>query len=370
MTEPLHGIRIVELGGYGAAPFCTMMLGDLGAEVIKVEPPSGDPYRENPPFYKDESLYFMSINRNKRTLCLNLKSEEDYQKFKGLMRETDVLVQNLGPGIDQALRVDYPTLSKEYPGLIYCAISGFGKSGPLSKDGGYDLIIQAYTGLMLLAGREGDPPLKVAPAVPDIVGAMCAALAVVACVVKRKCTGLGEFVDISLFDSTLYSLALAYLPYYLGTGSAPGRWGSAHWLLVPMQAFKGADSCYFVTGVTSDAMWTRFCRAIERPDLAERFPGKNDRAQARNELDGQLAEMFATKPSEYWLKQLSENGIPCAPVLNLAEAFAHPQAQARNMLQVVDHPKVGPITVIGSPFKFSNGASGIRLPPPSLEPDS
>src|SRR3990172_6318586 len=161
MAGLLEGVKVVELGGYGAAPFCTMMLGDLGAEVVKVESPTGDPYRENPPFVKDESLYFMSINRNKRSVCLDLKTPEDYQSFLTLLRGTDVVVHNLRPDVDRALKVDYASLCAQNPAIVYCSISGYGDSGPLRKEGAYDLIIQAYTGVMLLTGEEGNPPLKV-----------------------------------------------------------------------------------------------------------------------------------------------------------------------------------------------------------------
>ncbi|MBI2986361.1 MAG: CoA transferase [Deltaproteobacteria bacterium] len=369
MAGLLEGVKVVELGGYGAAPFCTMMLGDLGAEVVKVESPTGDPYRENPPFVKDESLYFMSINRNKRSVCLDLKTPEDYQSFLTLLRGTDVVVHNLRPDVDRALKVDYASLCAQNPAIVYCSISGYGDSGPLRKEGAYDLIIQAYTGLMLLGGEESDPPLKVAPAVPDIAGAMCAAFAIVSCLFKRMSTGTGDYVEMSLFDATLYSLALAYLPYYLGTGSSPGRWGSGHSLLVPMQAFKGADSRYFVTGVTSEVMWTRFCAAIDHPELAGSYPSKEARIEFREQLVGKLTEIFIAQPAEFWVKRLSEHGVPSAPVLNLAEALMHPQTRARGMLQTVDHPTTGSVTMIGTPFKLSKNPGSIRLPPPTLGQD-
>ena len=367
-TPALDGLRVVELGMYGAAPICSMLLGDFGADVIKVEPPEGDFYRRLPPLEAGESHYFMSVNRNKRGIVLDLKTSGGKEALHGLLATADVLVENFRPGALARLGFGAQACAARYPRLVYCSISGFGQTGPQKDDAGLDLILQGYSGMMLASGEAGQVPLKIAPAVPDVMGAQTAAFAVLTALLARHRTGKGQVLDISLFDASLFSMQLGYLPQLLGSGDLPPRVASSHASMVPMQAFRAADGKWFNLVANADRMWTAACGAMGRTDLRDdpRFVTNAKRVENREALLAVLEPTFLTRPADDWIALFKSAGIPCGPVNDLAEAIRSPQAAARHMLAECPHPRLGSVETVGIAPKLSATPGRLARPAPLL----
>ena len=367
MPLPLEGVRVLDLSRVLAGPYCTMMLGDLGADVIKVERPgTGDDTRQwGPPFAAGESAYYLCCNRNKLSLSLNLKSDAGRDIAARLAERSDVFVENFLPGTLAGWGLSYAELARQNPRLIYCSITGFGQTGPRRDEPGYDIMIQAMAGVMSITGESDGPPMKLGVAISDLTAGIFAGNAILAALYARERTGLGGQIDMALFDSTIAWLANVG-SNYLVTGSVPHRQGTAHPNIVPYQAFQAGDESLIIA-VGNDAQFTRFCSAIGRAGLAAdpRFTTNALRVQNRSALIPLLAAEIARRPAAEWLKALEQAGVPCGPVNTLDRVFADPQTAARDMLIEVPHPTIGPLKLAGSPLKVG-GAKPPRRPPPLL----
>lgn len=366
MALPLADIKVLDLSRVLAGPYCTMLLADLGAEVVKVERPgTGDDTRQwGPPFAGGESTYFLSCNRNKKSVTLNLKSPKGRELAAALAEQSDVLVENLLPGTLDELGLGYEALKQINPRLIYCSISGFGQDGPYRERPGYDLLVQAMGGVMSITGEADGQPMKVGVAISDVTSGLYATVAILAALAARERTGMGDRIDISLLDSTVSWLANV-ASAFLVTGNTPKRYGNAHASIVPYQSFRTADG-HIVVAVGNDGQWERFCRAIERPDLHadERFRTNPSRVQHRDMLIPILEQYLATRPAAYWLERLEQAEVPAAPVNTLDRVFTDPQVLARRMLLEVPHPTIGQLRMTGSPLKLqSTGERSVSAPP-------
>jgi formyl-CoA transferase len=365
---PLDGIRVLDLTRVLAGPYCTMFLGDLGAEVVKVEQPGvGDDTRGwGPPFAGGESAYFLCINRNKKSLTLDLKSKQGIALVRRLAESADVLIENFRPGTMERLGLDEKELRVANPRLIYASLSGFGADGPMSDWPGYDLIVQAWGGLMSITGTPDGEPVKVGVAIIDLVAGLMLGKAVVAALFAREKLGIGQKIDTSLLEAEVASL-INVGSNYLVEGKVPGRWGNAHASIVPYQSFKTADG-YMVIGVASEGIWQRFCQAIGKAELANdpRFAKNAIRVENRTVLIGILSEIFLSRNTNAWMSLLNGAGIPCAPVQTIDQVFNAPQVRHREMLAEVEHPTAGTVRMAGIPVKLSTTPASIRLPPPLL----
>ena len=365
--QPLQGIRVLDLSRVLAGPYCTMVLGDLGAEVIKVEPPEGDETRAwGPPFAEGESAYYLCVNRNKRDIVINLKTDEGKKVLRDLALQSDVLVENFRPGTLEKFGLDFATLSQSNPKLIYCSITGFGQTGPMRDKPGYDFMIQALGGLMSITGEPEGEPMKTGVAVVDLFAGQNAVIAILAALQARTLTGRGQQLDIALFDSQLGWLANV-ASNYLISGKLPKRHGNAHPNIVPYQSFQASDG-WFAIAVGNDRQFGRLCEVIGRLDLAndERFAKNSARVQNREELIGLLKSIFLMRPVSEWLSALDEAEIPCGPINTFEQVFSMPQVQERGMLVKMDHPTIGELPLVGSPLKFSDTPVQYRLPPPLM----
>jgi formyl-CoA transferase/CoA:oxalate CoA-transferase len=369
MTGPLNDVRVLDLSRVLTGPFCSMLLADLGAEVIKVEiPRSGDDTRQwGPPFIHGESAYFLSINRNKKSLTLDLSKESGREILYALAERSDILLENFRPGVTERLLVDYPRLAEKNPRLIYCSISSYGYSGPYRDRLAYDLVLQAMGGLMGITGEPGRPPVRIGVALSDIGAGMYAAIAILAAVAARVRTGKGQWIDVSLLDSTV-SFMTYMAGYYFATGKNPEPAGSAHPTIVPYQCFKTKDNEFIALAVGNDKLFQNLCRAISNEKLAHdpRFSTNPSRVTNRTQLIRILEETFAMKPRDEWLRILTEAEVPAGPVYSVQEVFSDPQILQRNMLVRVQHPTAGQISQIGIPMKFSDTDPEIKSPPPIL----
>jgi len=369
MPGPLQGIRVIDLSRIVVGPYCTMVLGDMGADVIKIEiPKTGDETRMwGPPFAGGESAYFISLNRNKRSLTLNLKTEKGRWILKRLITEADVLVENFRLGALEKLGFGYDAVKEVNPRLIYCSITGYGKAGPYADEAGVDIVVAAEAGLIGITGEKDGPPAKVGVAITDILTALFAQGAIANALYHREKTGKGQCIDLSLFESqvaTLFNMASNYLI----SGAVPQRWGLAHASIVPYQGFKTSDAAYIMVAVTSERMWENFCRVIGQPELAldPEFDSNEKRVVNREKLTPMLEEMFSGQPADYWLKKLKAVKIPCGRVNTMDRVFTHPQIEPLNMVVEVDHPTAEHIKLAGIPVKYSDTPGTIRLPPPLL----
>ena len=365
--QPLQGIRVLDLSRVLAGPYCTMVLGDLGAEVIKVEPPEGDETRAwGPPFAEGESAYYLCVNRNKRDIVINLRTDEGKKVLRDLALQSDVLVENFRPGTLEKFGLDFATLSQSNPKLIYCSITGFGQTGPMRDKPGYDFMIQALGGLMSITGEPEGEPMKTGVAVVDLFAGQNAVIAILAALQARTLTGRGQQLDIALFDSQLSWLANV-ASNYLISGKLPKRHGNAHPNIVPYQSFQASDG-WFAIAVGNDRQFGRLCEVIGRLDLAndERFAKNSARVQNREELIGLLKSIFLMRPVSEWLSALDEAEIPCGPINTFEQVFSMPQVQEREMLVKMDHPTIGELPLVGSPLKFSDTPVQYRLPPPLM----
>jgi formyl-CoA transferase len=365
---PLAGVHVLDLTRVLAGPYCTMFLGDLGAEIVKVEQPGvGDDTRGwGPPFAGGESAYFLCINRNKKSITIDLKSKEGVALIRQLSERADVLIENFRPGAMDRLGLGEKELRAANPKLIYASLSGFGADGPMSDVPGYDLIVQAWGGLMSITGMPDGEPTKVGVAIIDLVAGLMLGKAIAAALFAREKLGVGQKIDTSLLEAEVASLINAGSNYLIG-GKVPGRWGNAHPTIVPYQSFQTADG-FLVLGVASEGIWHRFCRAIGKPTLADdrRFAKNADRVANRALLIDVLVEMFRGQDTESWLKALQEGEVPCAPVQTIDQVFNAPQVRHREMLMEVDHPTAGTVRMAGIPVKFSATPASVRLPPPLL----
>jgi crotonobetainyl-CoA:carnitine CoA-transferase CaiB-like acyl-CoA transferase len=366
--SPLHGMRVLDVSRVLAGPFCGQVLGDLGADVIKVERPgSGDETRAwGPPFAGPLSAYFMSCNRNKRAITLDLSQEEGLRLFHELLRRSDVLLENFKAGSADKLGLSPAKLLAINPRLILCSISGFGRTGPLSELPGYDFAIQALSGLMSVTGPVEGPPYKVGVAVADVLTGLHAAVAVLACLHARVASGHGYAIDLALLDCAVASqvnLAQAFLT----SGKVPARQGNAHFQIVPYQLFESADGS-LVLAVGNDGQWQRFCNAAERPDLVgdTRFSTSEQRVQQRNVLVPLVAEVMRSQTTEEWEKRLVAAGVPHAPVWDYARLFADPQAAARGLRVTVHDPEGQSVDLIGTPFHIAGATLPAPLAPPQM----
>ncbi|GIK37296.1 MAG: hypothetical protein BroJett011_11290 [Chloroflexota bacterium] len=369
VEQLLAGIRVIDLSRVMAGPYCTMLLGDLGADVIKIEAPGqGDDSRHwGPPFAPGgESAYFLCANRNKRSLTLNLKSERGLAILRELIRQGDVLVENFRAGTLEGWGLSYDELQRLRPGLIYCTITGYGYTGPDRDRPGYDFAIQAEGGIMSLTGPADGEPHKVGVAIADITTGLFAANAILASLFARERIGAGQRIDLSLLDCQVAWLANV-ASEYLVSGQPPQRYGNAHPTVVPYQVFKAQDR-HFVFAVGNDSQWRKFCRAVDRAEWAEdvRFATNAARVEHRAALIPRLSELFATRTAEEWLAHLAEIGIPAAPINTVDQVLAHPQVQARGMQVEVNHPTAGPLPLVGSPLHITTTPPQIRYPPPLL----
>ncbi|GAD52697.1 L-carnitine dehydratase/bile acid-inducible protein F [Halarchaeum acidiphilum MH1-52-1] len=368
---PLDGVTVLDASRVLVGPFCTMQLGDLGADVIKVERPgSGDQTRAwHPPRYGDaeESAYYMSVNRNKRSVTLDLSREAGRGVFRDLAADADVLVENFRVGKMAEWGLDYPDLVESNPDLVYVALSGYGEWGPDKDQPAYDIMMQAEGGLMSITGVEDGAPVRVGVALADIGAAMYATQATLAALLEREVgDGTGQKIDVSLLDGQA-----AWMTYqsssYFATGESPGRLGSKHPTIAPYQAFETADG-YVVVAVASEHIWPRFCEAINRPDLTAdpRFETNADRVEHREALDEILAETLATVSTETWLERFDTHDVPANDVNDMEDIFSHPQIRARRMHRSVEHPTAGEVEMPGSPMHFSRTPTTIRRYPPRL----
>ena len=365
MKPPLDGITILDLTRVLSGPYCTMLLADMGARVIKIEQPGkGDDTRAwGPPFIDGESAYFLSINRNKESVTLDFKKPEARAVLDKLIARSDVLVENFRPGTLAKIGLDYASVAAKHPTLIFCSISGFGHTGPRRQEPGYDAVIQAEGGFMSITGPSDGPPYRLGVAIGDIVTGMFAAQGVMAALVSRNRTGRGQFVDIAMLDSVA-ALLTYQAGIYFATGAAPQRIGNRHPTIVPYETFSARDGD-FVLAVGNDDQWRRFCAAAGL-DLGERFATNQLRVTRYAELRPLLGERLGSETRQTWLERLTAAGVPCGSVRDLREVFSDPQLQAREMMVSADHAALGTLRLLGIPVKLSETPGTIRTAPPTL----
>jgi len=364
--QPLNGIRVLDLSRVLAGPYCTMVLGDLGADVIKVESPQGDETRSwGPPFAEGESAYYLCVNRNKRSIVVDIKAAEGRDILHRLIQRSDILVENFRPGSLARLSLDFESASALNPNLIYCSITGFGQMGPLRDKPGYDFMIQAMGGLMSFTGEPNGEPMKVGVAVADLFAGQNAVIAILAALQARTQTGKGQHIDISLFDSQLGMLANV-ASNYLVSGNLPKRYGNAHANIVPYQSFQASDG-WFVVAVGNDAQFATMCKLIGENELVKdpRFATNSARVQNRNTLISILKPVFLTKTVNEWLSLIGDE-FPCGPINNLEQTFSMSQVESREMLIHMEHPTIGELPLVGSPLKFRDTPVEYKLTPPRL----
>jgi crotonobetainyl-CoA:carnitine CoA-transferase CaiB-like acyl-CoA transferase len=362
----LASVRVVDMAQMLAGGYGSMVLGDLGAEMIKIEPIKvGDRTRLlGPPFIAGESGYFMGINRNKKSVALDVRKEQGLQVLYDLVRVSDVVFHNFRPGAMERLKCDYETLKEVNPHIIFCGLTGYGETGPYRDRPAFDLAIQAISGAMSITGEPGRPPVRMGIPMGDLAGSLFAAFAISAALYAREVTGEGRKIELSLMDCNV-SLLTYVGQYYLLDGQVPGPIGSAHQSVVPYQAFATQD-IYIVVAVFVEKFWEALCRVLGIENLIDdpRFLDNDHRRDNREELVPILEEIFCTRPGEEWLELLSKAGVPCGPINTLDRLFTDPQVEARNMVVETDHPTVGRLRSIGNPVKTPPMPEGPFEPPP------
>ena len=367
MPGPLDGIKVLDLTRVLAGPYATMLLGDLGAEVIKIEQPgTGDESRNFGPFKNGFSLYFMSVNRGKRSITLNLKTERGQAIFKQLLAHTDIVVENFRPGTMKKLGLDYDTLKTERPSLIYAACSGFGQTGPYAQQGAYDMIIQGMGGIISITGEPEGPPVRVGTSISDITAALFTTIGVLSALHHRNQTGKGQLVDVAMLDSLVAVLENAVVRYF-ATGEAPKPLGARHPAITPFEAFASADG-HVIIALGNDTLWEKFCVHVNRQDLIsdERFRTNADRTENHAELFPILSDIMSQRATDAWIDALGKIGVPCGPINAMDKVVSHPQVQAREMITRVVHQVTGEVEVPGVPIKLSETPGNIDAPAPSL----
>jgi formyl-CoA transferase/CoA:oxalate CoA-transferase len=364
---PLDGIRVIDLTRVLAGPFCTMMLGDMGAEVIKIEEPThGDESRGWAPIVGEWSSYFLGVNRNKKSVALDLKCSEHAEALRSLIRNADVLVENFKPGSLAQLGFGYEETAALNPRLIYCSISGYGHTGPKAGLSGYDVVIQGESGLMSVTGQSDGPPTRVGIAITDYLAGLYACQGVLLAILDRQRTGLGQHVDIALYDSLMSTLTLP-VGILLATGSSPHRMGNEHPSIAPYETLQARDAL-IVVAVGNPRLWQQLCAALEAPQLGDdpRFATNADRLAHRAELKRELEAILPRWPVDDLLARLEAHDVPCGRVRTIADALADSQMSAREMVVAIDHPEAGSLKSLGNPVKLSRSPASMRLPPPRL----
>jgi crotonobetainyl-CoA:carnitine CoA-transferase CaiB-like acyl-CoA transferase len=367
-AAPLDGVTIVDFTRVLSGPYCTMLLADMGARVIKVEQRGrGDDTRAwGPPFVNGESAYFLSINRNKESLTLDLKHPAARAVLDCLLPRADVLVENFRPGTMERLGLGYDALAPRFPRLVYCSISGFGQTGPRRGEPGYDAVMQGEGGLMSITGAAEGPPFRLGVAISDIVTGMFAAQGVAMALLARVRSGRGQRVDVGMLDSTA-ALLTYQAGIYFATGATPGRMGNRHPTIVPYETFAGSDG-EFVVAVGNDEQWRRFCRILGLNGLAadERFATNSARVGNYDALRPLLVDRMRSRKRAEWVKELKAAGVPCGSVREVGAVLEDPQLDARQMIETVDHLTAGAVRVLGVPIKLSDTPGGVRSAPPAL----
>jgi len=367
--KPLDGIKVLDLTRALAGPFCTLMLGDYGADVIKIElPGTGDDTRKwGPPFIGEESAYFLSVNRNKRSMTLNFKDPKAVEIFKKLAATADVIVENFTPDVMTRFGIGYEEIQNINPRIVYCSISGFGKTGPYRDRPAYDQIMQGVGGLMSITGTPDGEPEKIGIAVTDIGSGMWGAFAILTALQHRNQSDKGQHIDLAMLDAQVAWLTYQ-AGYYFATNEAPKRLGKAHPTLVPYQAFMGNDGKYFNVAVGSERLWERFCTGIEKPELKDdqEYSTNGDRVRNRSKIVPLLQEHFLSRSSSEWVTILQGVNVPAGPINDLVDVFTDPQVLHRDMLLTIPHPTLGEVKQTGLPIKFSETPGGIDRHPPLL----
>ena len=368
MPLPLQGIRVLDVSQVMAGPFACMLLADLGADVIKVEPPEGDQTRGAIGFKMKgpDSMGFLNMNRNKRSLTLDLKTEEGKQVFFELVKTADVIVENYRPGVVQRLGIDYESVQKINPKIVYASISGFGQSGPWASRPGFDLMAQAMSGVMSVTGYKGEKPVKAGVPVADIGCALFATYGLLSAYIGAQKTGQGQHIDASLFDSVM-AFSIWDMSEYWGTGVPPAQLGTSNKMSAPYQAVKARDD-YFVMGATNQKLWAKLCTLLARPDLLKHasYETVSLRLKNREALIEELELEFAKKDSAVWVDAMLEAGIPAGPILTYPEAFEGEHGTHRRMCIEIDHPIEGKVKNIGFPVKMLGTPQQVRRHPPLL----
>ncbi len=367
----LDGVRVLDQTQVMAGPFCTMLLADMGADVIKIEPPGGETTRQMKlQVAPGVSASFVAVNRNKRGIVLDLKRPEGVAVLKKLAATADVLVENYRPGVARRLGVDYAALSLINPRLIYSSVSGFGQTGPYADQGGYDLIAQGMSGIMSVTGTEGGPPVKVGVPVADLGAGLLATFGILCALRARRVTGRGQFVDTSLFEAGL-ALSVWEATEFWYTGRMPRPLGTAHRMSAPYQAFRASDG-HFTVGASNEKLWPLFAGVLGLDHLVSdpRFATVTSRLEHRAELEELVEQVTGKEPRRHWLARCEVAGIPAGPIHSVPEALADPHAQARGMVQEVDHPTAGRVKALGNPVKLSASPATLRKAAPLLGEDT
>ncbi len=365
---PLDGVKILDLTQFLAGPYCTMVLSDMGAEVTKIERfPGGDDSRRLGPFINGEGYCFAMPNRNKKSLALNLKTEKGVEIFYKLAKEADIIIENFRPGVTKKLKIDYETIAKMNPSIIYCSISGFGQTGPYSEKGGFDIIAQGVTGFMTMTGEPNGRPAKVGIAINDIAAGSAAIYGILGAYIHREKTGEGQYLETSLVDAGL-AWTIWESAAYFGSGEIPLATGTRHRRSTPYQAYKTKDG-YVTVGAGSQRLWERFCNdVIERPDWIkrEKYIDLQKRMEHIDDLEKDIEEILQQETTAYWVKKLDEAGVPGGPVYTYDQTLNDPHILAREMVVEMDHPKLGRIKSLGIPVKYSKTPLKIRSAAPWL----
>ena len=371
VAGPLTGIVVLDLTRVLAGPYCTMVLADLGARVIKVEAPgAGDDARRFGPFIGGKSAYFMSLNRGKESIALDLKGAADRAVFERLLARADVLVENFRPGALDRLGYGWEALHRAHPRLIYAAASGFGHSGPLSRRAAYDMVVQGMGGIMSITGQPGGPPTRVGTSIGDITAGLFTAVGIAAALHHRHATGTGMKIDVAMLDCQIAILENA-IARYCATGEVPGPLGARHPSITPFEAFAAKDA-HIIVAAGNDALFAKLCQTVGRPDLAgdPLFLTNDQRTRHVEALKDELEDALAARSAAEWLRVLDDAGVPCAPINNVAEALAEPQVLARNMVVSLDDPDAVALKVAGNPIKMSAFADpATRAAAPALDGD-
>ena len=362
----LSGVRVLDMTQVMAGPFAAMQLCDLGADVIKVEPPEGDSSRRMAGARGSESATFNAVNRGKRGMTLDLKQPLAREAFVRLVRTCDILIENYRPGVMQRLGLDYAALSAEHPGLIYASISGYGQTGPLARKGGFDLVAQGVSGLMSVTGEPGGPPVKVGIPVTDLGAGLFAVTAIVAALFERTSTGLGQHIDTSLVDAGV-ALSVWEATEFFSGGGVPQPMGTAHRMTAPYQAVRCSDG-YITLAAANDRLFQRLCELLGHTEWLNDpdFLDDTHRVRNRARLAGDIEAVTTTRPRAYWLEKLDAVGIPCGPINNYAQVFSDPQVLARELVVTTEHPTLGTLRTLGTAMKLSRTPAVVGRPAPLL----
>lgn len=364
--QPLQGIKIIDLTRAVSGPFCTMNLSDLGAQVIKIEPPEGDESRTWGPYVNGESAFYMSINRGKKSMALNLKEKEAQDIVKELVKDADVIVENYRPGVIDRLGLSYDVLKEINPNLIFASISGFGQTGPFKDKPAYDMIVQSMGGIVSITGSAGGEPVRVGPSVSDLLAGLYTAFAIMTALYARTVTGVGQRIDMSMLDCLVSFLENAIARYFY-SDKMPQPTGNRHSGIAPFQSYKVANG-NFVICAANQRLWSKVCKVLGKEELEndERFSTNVKRVENTTELDKIFGPLFATKTGEEWLEIFENEGVPCTMINNIGQVVANPQILAREMIIEMEHPIAQKIKMAGIPIKLLGTPAKITTPPPYL----